>query len=825
MNAKNSIWGAKLATVLLGGTAMALAAPAIAYAQAASAPASTDKIETVIVTAGHRSQNILDVPYNISSVSGDTIDQEHILDTAELMRSVPGVNVVDRGDRNADIVSGIRIRGLNVDSSALGDYAVSAQATVSTYVNDTPIFANFLLSPSEIDHVEVLKGPQGTLYGSNSLGGTIRYIMRAPELDEFSGEVSGSISNVKTSDGVGFSGTATLNIPLGDKLALRATITRNDYPGDTAYVNLYKLDATGTPIAPSGIGSTAAAYDNKKDADFAKQWYGRAALLWKPTSNFDATLTFMDQSDQFGGRRTTSIGNNGSGVPYREGQSGSMILEPATRDVYLGSLETNLDMGFATLTSTTSVYNNRGEITSDNTGFYAQNDWLRTFYYNYPRPLAEAIRHFGDKAYTEELRLVSDGTHTLDYIVGAYYQNQELYSAQDSYLMGFQQWWDAAYCGFFAPCEAAVLNNNDFLYRHYEHFTDAALYGDLTWHITSAFSATGGMRYFSDVDSTHVYQTTGLYSSIFATSDTIGREANSKALFKGNVSWKFSEDDLWYATVAQGYRRGGSNGTPTIGRFAESPAWLTYQPDTDIDYETGVKGIWQGITFNADIFYVDWQNPQINTATTNWGFFAVQNAQKATTEGAEFQVSGNLTDHLRYGLGYTYTNAVLGANAYSADGAYEINRKGAQLPGAPRNTVDGSLDYGIPLPNSANLYLHLDGYYQSPTQDTLFSKNVFLNTVTDPNPPGPPVPGPFDGQPKFYDPLSGFSLWNASVSYEMNDWSAIFWVKNILDARGVTGVYTQAYMGTEPSENFGGNDSKALTTLPRTVGLTVSYKF
>jgi iron complex outermembrane receptor protein len=796
----------RLATLLLSGTAILLAAPALAQTvPAAPPPAGAEKIETVIVTAGHRAQNILAVPYNISSVSGDTIDQEHILDTAELMRSIPGVNVVDRGDRNADIVSGIRIRGLNVDSSALGDYAVSAQATVSTYVNETPIFANFLLSPSEIDRVEVLKGPQGTLYGSNSLGGTVRYIMRAPELDEFSGEVSATASSVALSSGIGFSGTGTINVPLGDTLALRATITRNDYPGDTDYVNLYQLDATGTPVATGGIGSTQAAYTSKKDADYAKQWYGRAALLWKPTSNFDATLTFMDQSDQFGGRRTTTQGTNGYGVPYQDGQSGAMILEPATRDVYLASLETNWDMGFATLTSSTSAYNNRGEITSDNTGFYAQNDWYRDYYYNYPRPLSEAIRHFGDKSYIEEVRLVSDGTHTLDYIVGAYYQNQELYSAQDSYLMGFQQWWDAAYCGFFAPCEAAVLNNNDFLYRHWEHFTDAALYGDLTWHITSAFSATGGIRYFDDVDSTHVYQTTGLYSSIFATSDTVGREATSKALFKGNLSWQFDEDDLWYATVAQGYRRGGSNGTPTVGRFAESPAWETYQPDTDIDYETGVKGVWHGITYNADIFYVDWKNPQINTSTTNWGFFAVQNGTKATTEGIETQINGNITDNLRYGLGYTYTNAVLGADLYAADGTYLINTKGAQLPGAPRNTVDGSLDYGIPLANSANIFLHLDGYYQSPTQDTIFREGLFSN--------------------KYYYPMDGFSIWNVSATYQMDSWSAILWTKNLFDARGITGVYTQAYMGTSPAQNFYGNDSKELTALSRTIGLTVNYKF
>jgi outer membrane receptor protein involved in Fe transport len=819
-NIKSSI-GARFATVLLGSTAILAAASLGAHA--ADAAKSSDGIETVVVTAAHRTQNILDVPYNISAVSGDVIDQQHILDSAELMRSVPGVSVVDRGDRNANIVSGIRIRGLNVDSSALGDYAVSAAATVSTYVNDTPIFANFLLSPAEIDRVEVLKGPQGTLYGSGSLGGTVRYIMKAPELGVFDGEVSGTGSNVKDSGGIGWSGTGTVNIPLGDTLALRMTITRNDYPGVTDYVNLYQLDSHGIPVAPNGIASTDAAYYKKKDADFARQWYGRAALLWKPTSNFDVTLTYMDQNDDFGGRRGTTLGDNGFGVPYKANQNGSVQLEPASRDVYLASLEANLDLGFATLTSSTSDYNNRGAITSENTGFYAQNGWLGTFYYNYPRPMAQALRHYGDKGFIQELRLVSDGTHTIDYVVGAYYQDQQLYSAQDSFLRGFKQWWDAAYCGFFAPCEAAVISDQDYLYRHHEHFTDAALYGDLTWNVSDTVQATGGVRVFKDVSNTHVFQETGLYTSIFDTSDTKGRASSSKALFKANASWKFDDDDLLYATISQGYRRGGSNGTPITGNFAESPAWLTYRPDTDVDYEAGVKGVWRGITYNADLFYIDWKDPQINTATTNWGFFAVQNGKSATTQGAEIQINGNLGDNLRYGLGYTYTDARLGADLFSADGTYEINKKGAPLPGAPRNTIDGSLDYTIPLENAANVFLHMDGYYQSGTQDTIFSKDIFLNNVCT----GFPVctPGLYVGQPKYYAPLSGFAIFNASATYEMDSWSAIFWVKNVFDSPGVTGVYTQAYMGTAPAQNYDGNASKALTALPRTLGLTVTYKF
>src|SRR5579871_160375 len=138
----------RLIRQILGGSM--LAAGALSTSMAENAPVAPDSGATdlaeIVVTARRREENILDVPYNISAVGGATIDQDHVLDPAELMRSIPGVSVVDRGDRNSSVVSGIRIRGLNVDSSALGDYAVSAAATVSTYVNDTPLFANFLLT-------------------------------------------------------------------------------------------------------------------------------------------------------------------------------------------------------------------------------------------------------------------------------------------------------------------------------------------------------------------------------------------------------------------------------------------------------------------------------------------------------------------------------------------------------------------------------------------------------------------------------------------------------------------------------------------------------
>jgi outer membrane receptor for ferrienterochelin and colicin len=269
---------------------------------------------------------------------------------------------------------------------------------------------------------------------------------------------------------------------------------------------------------------------------------------------------------------------------------------------------------------------------------------------------------------------------------------------------------------------------------------------------------------------------------------------------------------MLYTTVSQGYRRGGTNGTPTAGYFAESPAWLTYKPDSVVNYELGAKGKVENFVYNIDAFYVDWSDPQLNTSTTNWGFFAVQNGKSATTKGIEAQIDG-YTDHWHYGVGYTYTEATLGADLISADGGTVINTKGASLPGAPKHVLTGVVDYSMPFEDGSALFLHVDGYYQSSSQDTIFSKTGFLNTVSYP------------GQPKYYYPLSGFSIWNASATYSLGNWDATLWVKNVFNANGVTGVYTLAYMGTSPAQNYYGNASKALISLPRTVGVTVNYKF
>lgn len=784
----------RIARILLGGVSLAAVLSAPAMAQDAAGQTAED--ETITVTATRRAEDILDVPYNITAVTGQQIEEARMRDSIELLRSVPGVSVVDRGERNASVVNGVRIRGLNVDSAALGDYAVSAVSTVSTYVNDTPIFANFLLT--DVEQVEVLRGPQGTLYGSGALGGTVRYTLNAPELGEFGGHAQLSLSQVNGSEDTGWSGDATINVPLGDRAAFRGTIARADYPGITDYVNVYNLDGNGNPVAPSGVLNPAASYRSVEDADTVDSWFGRASLRFEPTDNIDLTLNYFHQQDEFGGRRGQVLGNDGFGNPYGEYESGSIQLEPADRDLDLVSLEANIDLGFATLTSSTSYYDHSGSSISENTGFYAQAGFL-SFYYNYPRPMASAVRTFADESFVQELRLVSNSNGgPLDYVVGVYYQDQNRVATQDSYLRGFKQWWDVLWTGF-PLVQAAVTGDQDFAYSRDEDFVDQAVFGELTWHINDRLDITGGFRAFSNEADNTTFMDLPLYAGVFTPQTSLFSTDDSGVLWKLNAAYEFGEDQLLYATFSQGYRRGGTNAVPTTGTFAENPAWQLYDPDSVDNYEVGVKGRINGIRYDASVFYIDWQDAQLNTATPNWGFFAVQNAGSAHSAGLELQFSGMITNDIGFQAGYTYLDAELDENFYSPTGAL-IDREGNRLPGAPEHMLNGAIDYTTEFGNY-RFFARLDGFYQSETRNAISLS------------------------PAFNVDLDGFAIFNAVTTFSTDSWDLSFWVKNIGNEQGVTGTFTELYMGSDPAEGYYGNGSKDLISLPRTFGATLGFRF
>lgn len=761
---------------------------------------NNNKIEEIIVTANRREQSVQDIPYNISAVSGDFLVDAQITDSAELMRSIPGVAVVDRGARNSGVINGINIRGLNVDGSAFGDYQLSTVPTVSTYVNETPIFANFVLK--DVKRVEVLRGPQGTLYGSGSLGGTVKYILNEPKIGEFEGRVNLALSSTDGANDISWDSDVMLNFPIGDKMAIRFVGGKMNYAGITDYVNVYALDQNRVPLAPDGPLADTSVVKSVKNADTVDVKHARISVLLEPTDNFSALLSYQTQSDDIGGRRQPTRGLNGFGQAYGKYENGSVVLEPSSRKVDLTSLEMELDLGFATLTSSSSDYDHRGDSTSENTGFYAQNGWLAAFYYNYPRPLAEAIRTYKDSAFVQELRLVSNGNNTLDYVVGTYYQNQDLQGTQESYLRGFQAWADAA----FGP--GVVLNDNDFSYLRNQNYIDRAFFGEMTYHFTDDFSMTLGARRFSNDFTNDTAMTVGLYSG-FNISDTANfKVADSGTLFKANFAYDMNDTTLVYATISEGYRRGGANAVPLSGTFAEDPAWQLFKPDTNTNYEFGIKGNNDDNTFsyNVSLFYVDWQDIQINTATTNWGFFAAQNGGSAKTSGLEAEIHGAMGEEnqWKYDIGYAYVSAQLTEDVYAPSDHNRVAAvalDGTKLPGSPQSTLNLALSHGQDLTNNVYWFNRFSVYYQSSTENAISTS------------------------PRFAQTLDGFAILDYMSSFSYKDWTATLWMKNITNEEGSTGVFKEEYMGTSPAQNYFGNGSKQFITLPRTLGLTLSYDF
>ena len=797
---------------------------------AAATPAAGDNwLEEVVVTAQRRQEDILKVPYNITAVSAEYLDAFRVTSQADLIRSVPGASIVDRGYRNSGVISGISIRGINTNRTDQGDMALSAVPSVSTYVNDTPIYANFLLK--DLERVEVLRGPQGTLYGSGSLGGTIKYITNRPQLEAMSGSVEGTVSQTDGSGGANWGLDGVINVPIGKTAALRVAASTLDLAGSIDYRNVYKLDSNGIPVAPNGVVDPAAAYRKVEDADTVQIDFVRASLLIEPSDAFSAVLTYVYQSDETGGRRASTPGADGFGNKYGEYENGSIQREPSSRDVNLVSLEMPFDLGFATLTSSTSYYDTSGDSKSDNTGYYANQrfgGWLQ-YYDTYPRPMAQADRRYSNSAFIQEIRLVSNGSaeSSFDYVVGAFYEDSDQDASQFSYLRGLKQYLDAKY-----PPPSFVISDQDFNYQRSQSFTDMALYGELTWKITDQWHLTGGMRYYwndsknsfrdffsgaCNLNGANATASICWYPRAYSENYSV-KQDDDGSLFKLNAAYLLNDHQTLYATFSQGYRRGGANTVPPEGTtFGENPAWETFKPDTLNNYEIGFKGAAESFRYSVALFYEDWQDIQVDTVTTNWGFYAAQNGQDASTQGVELELEGGFLENWRYHLGYAYVDAeldqpLLRPYPVAATGVYPVTaRAGTRLPGTPENTFNAALSHSWAFSGGYDWTNRVSAYYQSSTENALFTDN------------GTPTSA-FNAS-RYNKTWPGYSIWDLFSTLDKDEWSATLFVKNLFNDAGVNGGFTEAAWGTSPENNFYGSDAKYQLSAPRTIGVSATYRF
>lgn len=790
------------------------------------------KIERIEVTATHRTVLQEELPFNISSVLGSDIENQNINDSSELLRTVAGITIIDRGHRNGGTANSMVIRGVNVESGVSGaNVGQSTVPTVSTYVDSTPIFANFLLK--DIERVEVLRGPQGTLYGSGALGGTVRYVMNKPDAELTEGSFKADLSQTDGSDGQNMTFDAMFNMPLSDSSAVRFVVGKVDNDGIIDQVNAYQLDDGGIPLIKGddgqchsvnggGISSlevvnNGACYQSEKDVDTVEITYFKAAFASQLTDNVDLLLTYHNQSDEIGGRRAVTNGADYNGNIYGEYENGSALLEPSERDVSLTSLEITADLGFATLTSSTSSYKHDGNGWRDNTGLWVSGgrDWYNAWYRGNPRPASHVEAGFDEEAITQEFRLVSntDDSDSIDWILGAYYMDQERKTTNLSHLRGLEEygatcielaatddcspWWGGWWVG--APTD------KDFTYIRDESFTDMAIYGELTFKLTDDFRLTTGARWFDNELKNNTAINAYYGQPAVIESEPFPSQEESDVLLKLNMSYDLNSNTMAYITYSEGFRRGGSNAVPVDGPFAEpNPETIeTFGKDTVKNYELGVKGYSNNITYSADVYMVRWDEPQLNTGTAWWAFFMAQNGNAAETSGLELEASMALSDSVNMRVGYAYTKAELTENLIAPQYENVIAEAGDRLPGVAEHVASLNISHYTEISDSIEMTSRLSGYYQSDS----------VNSVQPTS--------------QVYDEFGGFAIFNASVNFIKDNWALSLYVKNLTNEEGITGSYPSTYLSTDTGafENYYGNNQKDYIASPRTIGLSVSYEF
>ena len=818
----------------------------IAMAQTAGNDGSL--LQEIVVTATRREASVQDIPYNISALSGDAIESQNMVDQYDVLRAMHGVTVVDRGYRNSGTVNSIVIRGLNVDNGANGDIMLNAVPTVATYYDNTPLFANFLVK--DIERVEVLRGPQGTLYGSGSLGGTVRYIGNRPDASGFDAKISVDYGQTSGSEGnnVGFDGM--VNIPLGEHTAVRAYYSRIDNDGVIDYVNAYQLNSFREPLV--NVNGTCtdprAASDNDllfgvgcfeevQDADTVEIDYAKISFRSDITESFSVQLNYQKQDDKIGARRSTTLGDNNQtpGSPlyftYGDDDSGQVLLEPSEREAELISLDLEWDLGFATFTSTTSSYDHEGVGESDNGGQWASGgevdgasrDWNFNFYGGaWPRPAQRAERGYQDEALVQEFRLVSnDGDGKFDWLVGAFYMDQDSSVYQLSHNPGMNLFKNACrdtadpvctvggfYGGFWPRFYAGDLSEIDFEYIRDTNYQETAIYGELTYHISDTLRVTGGLRWFDNDTVNDVILGFPLPPGSTSPSAPQSTDSDDDVLVKVNAAWDLSDSTMAYATYSEGYRHGGAQSLPSLDDgdpFGEpnAEAIRSFQSDSVKNYEIGIKGGRDNFRYTASLFSVDWDNPQLNTVSSFWGFYLAANGQKAGTKGLELELEGYLSDSFHYRIGYTYVDAALDQDFVSPQTGDVVAPNGSALPGAPQNVFSISADNSWNLNSDMDLNIGMNIYSQSKSEN-------FINQSS-----------------KLNESFGSFALIGATALLSMENWDFMLYAKNITDEKGASGAFPVSNWSYDTGvfENWYGNGNRQLIVQPRTIGLKLTYRF
>jgi iron complex outermembrane receptor protein len=727
------IWFSRQALLSSG-----VAIVALASSHAVQAQTTPTQVAEVVVTANKRSENIQIVPQAVTAVSSKLLADLHVTSLTDIGAYVPGLQVDTAGTPGQTMIS---IRGIA---------PVGPGATVATYIDDTPVGSSsaygggvaFMLDllPYDVDRIEVLRGPQGTLYGASSMGGLVKYVISEPSLTTYKAQAGVDTFGMSDSSGLGGGARALVSGPIiNGQLAGTASFAIEHTPG---YIDNPTL---GT-----------------KDQNAYDQESGRLGLLWAPTDHLKVKLNALYNSIDANGDGNVALNPANLQPLSGEREDNNLTSQPFKSQIAYFAGTIDYKFAGAELISATSYADTKTHQTVDESYIYG----VAFPDFGFPLGTSQSQYKLHLTKFTQELRLQSLPGTKLEWLIGGFFDDEKSTNAQEPNALSFSG----------APLPISPIFNAQLPSTYKEY----AVFGDLTYHVTSKLDVLGGVRY-SENNQT--------FSEI-ATSALIGNESlldqkssEGVTTYSVGAKYRFTDSVMAYARIASGYQPGG----PNIGVPGVPP---TFASDTLTNYELGLKTQFFDDRLLLDVagFYIDWNDIQLYSESG--GINHVANGGTAKSEGVEGNVTLRPAEGLQFDGTVAYVDAVLTQDAPPISGL-----SGDRLPYIPAwsGSLRGSYTHAVSAEWGANFGAGVRFVGQRLSQ--------------------------VNSSPESY-PLGAYAAMDLNASLSNDRYTIRLFVKNLTD--------THAFLTYNVLQNGATNavsEIEASTLQPRVFGIAIDGKF
>ena len=707
--------------------ALAIVAPSTAFAQvgADSSQVEDGERDEVVVTAQKREQRLQDAALSVTALNEEALERRGIQELIDAVAAIPGLAVTNEGPGTTSVsIRGLSSSGANLrEGASIGYYLDEVPVTLPNNAFNAQVDPDFF----DLSRIEVLRGPQGTLYGSGSIGGTIRYLYNEPVLDDY--QARGRVTFMSTRKGAGDASlNAMVNMPLIEgKAGVRATGYFKNTPG---YIDF--TDQNG---------------ETTEDINDVETLGGRLSALIKLGDNIDLLPTVYYHSAKFGSNFDYDAALPGIQV--------SRFFPSNGEDEYkLYSLTARMDFGWADLTSVTAYFDRDYQRQSD----YSQvvSSILAPFFGGTYEPGISTFDITAEQ-FTQEARLASSGEGPLAWIFGLYYSNTKSTQFQRIIAPGAGDFFGGSLLGFDVSDD--VLFDGLTVVRDQQ----AAAFGEVSYEVLPGLSATVGIRGFN------ASQRNGRDLDRILAGGPVDFELNTSengVIPKYLLSYQPGRNHLLYASATKGFRVGGTNSpvpdacAPDLVALGLTEPPTRFTSDSVWSYEVGSKNAWfeNRLSANVSAYQVEWDDLQQSAALPTCGFSFTGNSGKARSRGLELETAARPIDGFDVTAAYGFIDSQLRRDA-PALGA----ESGDELLGVPKHTFSASAQYAFRLAQGLGAYVRGDYRYYGRVRQTYSptAANIFRPS---------------------------FDQINMRLGLQGRRWDAAFFVQNVLDERGIVGL-------------------------------------